>query len=79
MKITIYGTGCPKCKKLHETAEKAAAELNISCEINKVQDINEIVSAGVMSTPALGIDGKIVLSGRIPTIEGMKDILKKAE
>ena len=67
MKIEILGTGCPKCKKLHELAEKAVKELGSSAEITKVTDINKIIDYGVMVTPALVIDGDVKVAGKIPS------------
>jgi small redox-active disulfide protein 2 len=58
MKIQILGTGCPKCRQLAENAEEAAKELGLDYELEKVKDINEIMSFGVMMTPALVLDGK---------------------
>lgn len=77
MKIQILGTGCPKCKKLTENAEKAALELGIEHAIEKVTDINAIMAFGVMMTPALAIDGEVKLVGRVPGVEELKTILKK--
>ncbi|MCX7828767.1 MAG: thioredoxin family protein [Thermanaerothrix sp.] len=77
MEIQILGTGCPKCKKLHEMAEKAAAELGLDCEIRKVSDINEIMDFGVMSTPALAVDRKVLIAGQLPTYERVKELLSK--
>ena len=76
MKIQILGTGCPKCKKLAETAETAAKELGIDYEIQKVTDIMEIVKFGVMMTPGLAIDGKVKSVGKIPSIDEIKAMLK---
>lgn len=67
MKIQIYGTGCPKCEKLAETVQAAVARSGIDAEIEKVTSIDAITNAGVMMTPAIGIDGKIICSGRIPS------------
>ncbi len=64
MKIQILGTGCPKCKKLAENAEAAAQALGIEYEIEKVTDINEIMKAGVMMTPALVVDGAVKSAGK---------------
>jgi small redox-active disulfide protein 2 len=64
-KIQILGSGCPKCVALTANAEAAAKELGIAYTIEKVTDINEIVKAGVMLTPALAIDGKVVAMGKI--------------
>lgn len=69
MKIKILGGGCPKCKKLAKLAEEAAAELNLDFEIEKVTDINEIISYGVMLTPALVVDGEVLVSGSVPSKE----------
>lgn len=75
-KIEILGSGCPKCKKLEETARKAVSELKIKADILKVTDIGKIIEYGVMSTPALVIDGKVKSSGRIPDVEEIKKLLK---
>ena len=74
-KIQILGTGCPKCKKLTENAEAAAKELGVECEIEKVTDINEIVTFGVMMTPALVIDGEVKTVGKVPSAEEIKAML----
>lgn len=74
-KIQILGTGCPKCKKLTETAETAARELGIEFEIQKVTDINEILGFGVMATPALVVDGVVKVAGKVPTVEEVKKLL----
>ena len=73
MKLEILGTGCPKCKKLAELAAEAVKELGITAEIIKVDKINDIMNYGVMMTPALAIDGKVIVAGRIPS----KDEIKK--
>ena len=75
MKIQILGTGCPKCRELAERAEKAAKELELDYEIKKVEDINEILSFGVMSTPALAIDGDVKCTGKLPSLEEIKKLL----
>lgn len=74
-KIEIFGTGCPKCRKLYETAEGAAKEMGIEYTISKVQEIKEIAARGVTMTPALAVDGKVVSSGTIPTAEKIKEYL----
>ncbi|HAU28629.1 MAG TPA: thioredoxin family protein [Rhodospirillaceae bacterium] len=76
MKIQILGTGCPKCQKLTEVAEKAATELGLSFEIEKVTDITQIISFGVMMTPAMAVDGKVKIVGKIPMLAEMKELLK---
>ena len=74
-KLQILGTGCPKCKLLAENAEAAARALGIQYEISKITDINEIVKFGVMSTPALVIDGAVKVSGRVASPEDIKQML----
>lgn len=78
MKIQILGTGCPKCKALGETAEAAAKELGLSYQLEKVSEIDKIVAFGVMSTPALAVDGKVRISGKVPSLEAMKELLASA-
>lgn len=65
MKIKVLGTGCPKCKKLYSEAEKAIAEAGVSAELEKVDSIDDILSYGVMMTPALVIDEEVKASGRV--------------
>ena len=72
MKIEILGMGCPKCKKLYENAQSAVKELNVQAEIVKVEDIQKITDYGIMSTPAIVIDGEVRSAGRIPTPDEIK-------
>lgn len=74
-KIQILGTGCPKCKNLTENAEAAAKEAGIEFEIKKVTDINEIMTFGVMVTPALVIDGEVKVVGKVASPEEIKAML----
>lgn len=76
MKIQILGTGCPKCKKLAEVAENAALELGLNYELVKVTDLNEIMSFGVMMTPALAVDGEVKVMGKVPSKTEVMDILR---
>ncbi len=75
MKIQILGTGCPKCKKLAENAEAAAQALGIEYEIEKVTDINEIMKAGVMMTPALVVDGAVKSAGKAISADDIQKFL----
>ena len=75
-KLQILGTGCKKCVLLTAHAEAAAKELGIDYEIEKVTYLNTIIDMGVMSTPALAIDGSVVLSGKTSSPEEIKTILK---
>jgi small redox-active disulfide protein 2 len=77
MKIEILGTGCPKCKKLHELTEEIINELDVSAEIIKVTDINKIIDYGVMVTPALVIDGDVKVVGKIPSKQEITDWIKE--
>ncbi len=76
MKIQILGTGCPKCKTLAENAEKAAQEMGLDFELEKVTDINQIMGFGVMMTPALAVDGNVKVVGKVSTVEDIKELLK---
>jgi small redox-active disulfide protein 2 len=75
MKLQILGTGCDKCRKLTENAAAAAEELGVPYELEKVKDIAQIMAFGVMMTPALAVDGKIVSSGKVPTVDELKKLL----
>ena len=74
-KIQILGTGCPKCKKLAENAETAANELGIEYELEKITQINDIMTMGVMLTPALAIDGEVKATGKVLSPEDIKAML----
>ena len=75
MKIQVLGTGCKKCKILAESTEAAAKELGIDYEFEKVTDIMKIMEAGVMSTPALVVDGVVKMTGRVPSADELKKLL----
>ena len=74
-KIQILGTGCPKCKKLAANVEAAAKALGIEHEIVKVTDINEIMKFGVMMTPGLAVDGKVLIVGKVPSADEIQKLL----
>lgn len=75
MKIQVLGSGCPKCKTLTERVEEAVSALGLDCEVEKVTDINEIISFGVMMTPGLVIDGEIKSVGKLLSVEDIKGLL----
>ncbi len=77
MKIEILGTGCPKCKKTKELTKEVINELGVSAEIIEVTDINKIIDYGVMVTPALVIDGDVMVAGKIPEKEEIKKWIEK--
>jgi len=76
MEIKILGTGCPSCKALEEAVRKAVMEMNLDAQIIKVEDMAEILNFGIMTTPALVVDGKIALKGRVASVEEIKKLLK---
>jgi small redox-active disulfide protein 2 len=75
MKIQILGSGCTKCKLLEQHAREAVAELAIQAEIEKVSDLQAIIEMGVMTTPALAIDGVVKSVGRVLTKEQVASYL----
>ena len=75
MKIEVLGPGCAKCKTLYENTQKALEESGRSAEVVKVQDIPSIMKYGVMSTPALVVDGKVKLSGKVPSVAEIMELL----
>ena len=75
MKIHVLGPGCPKCNQLAETATQAANELGIEFELEKVSDFDEILSFGVMMTPALAVDGQVKVAGKVPALDEIKEML----
>lgn len=75
MDIKVLGTGCPKCKTLEKLTRDAVEELGIDAQITKVEDIMEIMKYNVMKTPALVVDGKVVVKGSIPSYDALKKLL----
>jgi len=75
MKIQVLGPGCPKCRKLAENAEAAAKALGVDYQLEKVTDIVQILNFGVMMTPALVVDGKVKLVGKVPSSEEIRAVL----
>lgn len=73
--VKVLGTGCPKCLQLMKQTEQAAQELGLECSVEKVTDIVQITSYGVMMTPALIVDGQIKATGKVPSIDDLKKML----
>ncbi|PIU20351.1 MAG: thioredoxin family protein [Elusimicrobia bacterium CG08_land_8_20_14_0_20_59_10] len=78
-KIQILGMGCPKCNKLYAAAEAAAKELGVEYTMGKITDINKITDMGVMLTPALAVNDKVLFSARVPSPEELKKIIAEAQ
>jgi len=77
-KIEVYGMGCSSCQKLYELARQAVQELGADIRVEKVEDLQRIMTAGVMRTPGLAFDGILVLQGKIPTLPTLRDWIEKA-
>jgi small redox-active disulfide protein 2 len=77
MNIKILGTGCPNCLRLEQNTKQALEELNLDATVEKVTEIQEIMSYGIMSTPALVIGSEVVAYGRILEVEEIKKLLTK--
>lgn len=75
MEIKVLGTGCPKCKQLEKAVTAALADLELAADVSKVEDIMKIMEYGIMHTPGLVIDGKVVLSGRLPSSSELKQLI----
>jgi small redox-active disulfide protein 2 len=74
-KIQILGPGCQKCIALHDRVRQVVQELGLTCEIEKVTDLEAIIGFGVMATPTLVVDGVVRVSGRVPSVPQLKEIL----
>jgi small redox-active disulfide protein 2 len=77
MEIKILGTGCPKCKTLEKLTREVVEQNGIEATVSKVEDIVDIMNYGVMTTPALVVDEKVVLKGRVPSAEELKRFFTK--
>ena len=77
MEIKVLGTGCAKCKTLEQSVKQSVEDLGIDAVVTKEEDIVKIMSYGIMHTPGLVIDGKVVLSGRVPSAKDLKELIAK--
>ncbi len=75
MKIQVVGTGCPKCQKVEQNVINACAELQLDADITHVKDITQFAKLGIMFTPGVVVDGRVVFSGRVPSVEEIKAAL----
>ncbi len=76
MQIQVLGPGCDRCKQLHNRVMQAVIEADLDADVEKVEDMAAILKCGVMATPALVIDGKVKFTGKVPSVEELKKILK---
>ena len=79
MKIQVAGPGCLKCRETGKNVREACAQLQLEADISHVSDMKEIAKLGVLFTPAVIIDGKMVVSGKLPTVEELKKILSEIQ
>lgn len=77
MNLKVIGTGCEDCDRLYENTKAAVAQLGLDAEIEKVEDLMEIVKLGVMAAPSLMKDGKLIVSGQVASTEKIVKLLKK--
>lgn len=77
MEIKILGPGCPKCKTLEKLTREVVEQNGIEATVTKVEDIVEIMNYGIMTTPALVVDDKVVLKGRVPSYDELRKILTR--
>lgn len=75
LEIKVLGTGCAKCKSLEKMTRETVSELGLPASVEKEEDIQQIMAYGVMSTPALVIDGEVKISGRMPSAKELKSLL----
>lgn len=75
MEIKVIGEGCEKCDRLYENTCLAVKELGLEASIDKVEDLMDIVRLGVMTTPSVMVDGKLIISGRVPKVKGIIKLL----
>lgn len=77
MEIKILGTGCPKCKTLEKLTREVVEKNDFQATIAKVEDITEIMKYHIMATPALVVNEKVEIKGRVPSAEEIKEVLSK--
>ena len=75
MEIKVLGPGCPKCKSLAKLVQETVQEMQLDATITKVEDIMEIMQYNIMTTPALVVDGKVLVKGRVPSENELKELL----
>lgn len=78
MKIQVLGSGCTTCKNLYELTKKAVENLNLEHEVEYITDVSKIIEMGIMTTPVLAIDGKVIMTGFSNDIEKIKEVIRAA-
>lgn len=79
MKVEVFGAGCARCENTYKTFINAAAELGLAADITYITDVNVLADRGIVRTPAIYVDGVLVIQGRAPTAREVKDILQGKE
>ncbi len=79
MKIAVLGMGCDNCRRTYDAVRQAVAQAGVDATVQKVEDIREIVALKVLKTPAVAIDGKVRISGRVPSVAEIRALLEGAE
>lgn len=78
MEIKVLGPGCMKCKNMEKVVRETVEQNNIDAQISKIEDIMEIMNYGIMTTPALVVDGKVVIKGYVPSIDEVLKVLNQS-
>lgn len=78
MKIQVAGPGCARCTTVEKNVIEAVTELGIDADVSKIKDVREYAKLGVLFTPAVIIDGKVAVAGKVPTVEDLKKLLSTA-
>jgi len=81
MKIQVFGTSCPSCKQLYERTKHVVKDLGLDTDVEYISDLQKLLDLGVMSSPVLVIDNKVIVAGQLPTFEKIKELIiaNKAE
>lgn len=79
LKIEVFGAGCPKCRKTEELFMRALSEMNMAADLHHVKDMSEMIKRGVMFTPAVFINGKKVIEGKVPTMPEVERLIKESQ
>ncbi len=77
MKIQVLGTGCDKCDRLYENTCKAVQLLGLDTDVEKIEDLMEIVKSGIMTTPAVAVNGEAVIRNRVPSPSDIAELIRK--